>query len=171
MTWLKSMALWFTFMAILITPAVQAKDHEIEVYTKNNTFYYQHKKGLGIKGYAVVKNKHSVQWSCRQGDELCKKLLITFGANGNPCRSSALGPAPTVTCDDINPSTYLDFPYTTQVCDDQGKPLNLVEDPEFIVDSSSVNYQITAVLGLLGLILAGFIGYRWGKTQGRRTAP
>lgn len=169
MTMRFSKALFFGFVTLLAGPAVSvAQDHIIEVSTDGNKFFYKHQKGLGAKGNVVIQSGYSVQWHCKNGDKLCKELLISFPNTSNPCGSSALGPASLVTCDNIDPSIFPNIPYATQVCDDQGHPLALMEDPEFIVDGGG-GYKRTSVLVLLALLLGlagGIFGGRWfGKAR------
>jgi hypothetical protein len=165
---LSSKGLLFAFVVTLSCPAVWADpDHSIEVSTNGKKFYYKHLKGLGAKGNVVVKSGQSVTWACKDPDSQCKQLLVTFPSN-NPCTSGSLGPAKTITCDGIDPSIFPYIDYKTQVCDDQGKPLPLTDDPEFIVDGNGFKMKNIAfgILAFLATLAGGlFAGYRWGKNQ------
>src|SRR5205085_3155438 len=73
----------------------------------------------------------------------------------SPCQKSAVGTQCSV--------------YTTTVYR-SGKP-PITDDPEFIVDNSQATYALAISLGILGLLVVGYVAYRWGKTQGRLAAP
>jgi hypothetical protein len=169
MTPLRSKTLLFAFVAFVTSPAVSvAQSQVIEIYTSGNQFFYNQLKGVGVKGYILVQHGDFVQWQCRSGDALCKQLLISFP--NSPCQSSVLGPAPQVFCKGVNPSNSLYIPYNTQVCDDMGNPIKLMEDPEFIVDDSGLRFNarlgVGGGLAVLALLGGGFfLGRRWGKAQ------
>jgi hypothetical protein len=163
----------FAFSAFVACPPIQGRDHEIDVYTKSNYVKYDHKKGIGLSGFVLVKKRQAVQWSCKNNDPQCDQIKITF-AQGNPCGSSVLGPAPTASCDGISLQNSVPcvkaskilscFPYTTTVYH-QGSPLNLIDDPEFIVDDSQQNFLEIVGVGIVSVLL-GFAG---GFGLGRRT--
>lgn len=170
---LSSKALLFTFVTVSCS-SVHARDHEMEVYANAKEVRYHHQRGGGLAGFIRISDGQSVQWSCKNGD--CDRVEITFLIN-NPCRGGLVFGA-TATCDNVDASHWVScdkaiifnkcIPYTTTLIKN-GRRLELIDDPEFIVDAGVLDTDPLRrrgwLVGLIGLVIGGVGGYVFRRFQ------